>query len=621
LVRLCNNAGMAANIPEPTFITGHDSIPSDRPLFVFDGACTFCREWVRYSQAITGDRVAYAPYQSIATRFPDIAKEAFAASVQYITPDGDRRSGAHATFSALAHNRSYRIPLMLYSYVPGFASLAELAYRFAASHRTLMHRISHVCIGTLQPARHVAVYSLALRGFGLIAAIAFVSWGVQMHALIGTNGILPAQQYLTALWQQLGTASIWQAPTLLLVNASDTALWLVCGAGLLGALTLIAGRAPRSALLLVLVAYLSFISAGQVFMSYQWDTLLIETGFVLLLWSMLSSGVWLARFLILKFQLLSGLGKLFGGDPTWLNLTALQYHYFTQPLPTPLAWFAHYLPDWIHTASAAFVLFSQTLVPLLFFAPRRIRFAGAALAGLVQLAILLTGNYNFFNLLTLLLLLTLLDDRALESLWRTITRLRLPAPTLFAPRTLTRTVAGLLAACYVAIGALQIYQLPAGSLPAPTQVAITAVQPLHIANTYGLFTNMTTRRPEVVMQGSANGDTWKTYDFAHKPDSVSDSLPVVTPHQPRLDWQLWFAALRGTYQNAPWFQQFTRALLEGNDRVESLLAHNPFPDEPPRYIRARLYHFEYTAPAKRSRSGSVWTRELVGTYMPPASLQ
>jgi predicted DCC family thiol-disulfide oxidoreductase YuxK len=606
---------------QTAFITGTDAIPTDRPLFVFDGECTFCREWVTYSQAVTGDRVAYAPYQSVANRFPDIATETFEKSVQYIEPDGSRRSGAYATFSALAHNRAYRLPVLLYSYMPGVAPVAEWMYRLAATHRTTLHRLTRWCFGTLQPARHVAVFSLTLRLFGIIAAIALISWGIQMHALIGTNGILPAQQYMTAVWQQIGALGIWQVPSLLWIDAGDKALWGLFGVGLLGALLLVAGRAPRVGLLLVLSTYLSFVSAGQVFMSYQWDTLLIETGFVLFLWSILAWGVWLARFLIFQFQLLSGMGKLLGGDPTWLNLTALQYHYFTQPLPTPIAWYAHQLPEWFHTASAAFVLLSQTLVPLLFFAPRRIRFVGAAIATVVQIAILLTGNYNFFNLLTLLLLLTLLDDRALESIWRTITHVQMPAPLLRAPRTLTRAIAGLLAVCYLAIGALQIYQLPAGSLPTPAQAVIAAVQPLHITNTYGLFTNMTTERPEVIVQGSRDGETWKTYDFAHKPDTASDALPIIAPHQPRLDWQLWFAALRGNYQNAPWFRAFTRSLLQGNDQVEALLAQNPFPNDPPQYIRAQLYRFEYTSPDERRQTGAAWNRERVGTYMPAASLQ
>jgi hypothetical protein len=130
---------------------------------------------------------------------------------------------------------------------------------------------------------------------------------------------------------------------------------------------------------------------------------------------------------------------------------------------------------------------------------------------------------------------------------------------------------------------------------------------------------MTTTRPEIVVEGSADGEAWRAYEFRYKPGPVTRQPRWVAPFQPRLDWQMWFAAL-GEYVGEPWFQSFCRRLLEGAPAVAGLLAENPFPEEPPRFVRATLYRYRFTDLPARRATGAWWVRDLVGAYSPVLSL-
>jgi hypothetical protein len=154
-----------------------------------------------------------------------------------------------------------------------------------------------------------------------------------------------------------------------------------------------------------------------------------------------------------------------------------------------------------------------------------------------------------------------------------------------------------------------------GPLPALQHI----LAPLRIVNGYGLFAVMTTSRPEIIMEGSADGRSWVLYEFRYKPGDPGRRPPFVAPHQPRLDWQMWFAALGG-YQRTPWVESFQARLLEGSPEVLGLLAENPFPGRPPRYVRATLWSYRFTSPEERRSSGEWWRREILGAYSPVVSL-
>ncbi len=437
-----------------------------------------------------------------------------------------------------------------------------------------------------------------LRVLGAIYLIAFVSFGVQASGLLGSAGILPVTGYLQAVRHALGARAYWDVPTLFWIDSSDLALHAAWILGALLALLLMAGLFRRVCLVGMFVLYLSISSAGQDFWSFQWDILLTETGFLAIFLDATPGRVWLFRWLLFRLMFLSGLVKLTSGDPTWRNLTALSYHYETQPLPTPLAWYMFQLPGWFQRASTVFTFFVELLVPFLIFAPRRLRRAAAFFFIALQLLILLTGNYTFFNWLAIALCLLLFVEK--------------PAPGEPAPTRAHRAVTLLLTIFVVTAGGLQLLDAAGITMPG-ARGYLGLIAPLRIVNSYGLFAVMTTTRPEIVVEGSQDGSHWQAYEFKYKPGDVKRAPPWVAPYQPRLDWQMWFAAL-GTVRDSPWFYGLAGRLMEASAPVKKLLARDPFPTAPPRYVRGVLYDYRFTNFAERRASGAWWHREPQGVW-------
>jgi hypothetical protein len=442
--------------------------------------------------------------------------------------------------------------------------------------------------------RFVTVRSF-LRILGCIYLVAFVSFGTQALGLIGSHGILPLGDYLQAASEAAGKSAYWDVPSVLWLNSSDWALravWLL-GAACAGVAA--AGWWPRTALAACLVLWLSICSAGQDFLSFQWDVLLLEAGFLALFADESPLRIGLFRWLLFRLMIFSGLVKLLSGDPVWHNLTALQFHYETQPLPTPLAWYMYQLPLWFHKLSTGFVFLAELGAPLLFFAPRRWRRIGGWITIGMQVLILLTGNYTFFNILTIALAMFLFIEPGRED----------------RRRAVSIGLAGFIGV----VSGLLFLELFSVQVPGGNEV-LRMVGPLRIVNSYGLFAVMTTTRPEIVVEGSNDGVTWAAYEFRYKAGDVMRAPPVVAPHQPRLDWQMWFAAL-GSYRQNRWFTNFMVRLLQGEPAVLRLLETNPFPAAPPKYVRGELYLYHFTRWGERAW----WRREDRGIYFPPVSLQ
>ena len=486
---------------------------------------------------------------------------------------------------------------------------------------------------------------LFLRALGLIYLIAFASFGSQVTGLIGARGILPAGEYLQWTAQQNGLRAYWLVPTVFWLNASDAALQLVCIVGAILSAILLIGFAHRLLLLALFVLYLSLVSAGQDFMAFQWDNLLLEAGFLAIFIDATSNVVvWLFRWLLFRLMFLSGALKLLSGDPTWRQLTALNFHFETQPLPTVIGWYVHQLPQWFHQLSTVMVFAVELVVPFLIFASRPLRIFAAVCFVFLQTLIFLTGNYTFFNLLAVALCLFLLDDTVLRRV--VPRRLFARAAEGFARQdtSLWRQRAVTMVACTVILlSGFQLVALFTGRAPEPIGVVLGWLAPLHVVNTYGLFAVMTTERPEIIVEGSNDGQTWVEYEFRYKPGDVRQPPAWAAPHQPRLDWQLWFAALGyatpkpwvlnrlfganpsaafwlSNYEVDPWFVSFMVRLLEGSPDVLALLGRNPFGDSPPRYVRAILYRYRFTDLAERSADGAWWRREFQGSYLPALSL-
>jgi len=438
---------------------------------------------------------------------------------------------------------------------------------------------------------------------GFVYFIAFTSFGRQAPGLIGSHGILPFAAYLAALKTAMGGQAYREIPTVLWLRPTDAALAAVWMAGAAAALAAIFAPARgwwrRAALAVCLVLWISLCAVGQDFLSFQWDVLLSETGLLAIFADTSAVRIWLFRWLIFRLMFSSGLVKLTSGDPSWKSLTAMHYHFETQPLPNPLAWLIYQQPMWVAKAETAFTLIAELVVPFLFFAPRRARHVGGWIAIALQLLILSSGNYTYFNFLTIALCLWLFLEPEKRQ-WG---------------RPHKAVSASLAAFVGVASGLILLEQF---SLPLPPggSAVVHLLEPLRVVNSYGLFAVMTTERPEIIVEGSADGVNWRAYEFPYKPGDVMRAPPVIEPDQPRLDWQMWFAAL-DTYQSNRWFVDFMVRLLEGEPAVLRLLRYNPFPDKPPKYVRARLFLYRFTNWHERGW----WTREERGLYFPAAGLK
>ena len=387
-----------------------------RPLLVYDGDCGFCAYWARYWQKLTGDRVEYRPYQEVASQYPAISQADFQRAVQFIAPDGRRRR-RRGQFPDPRHARGKGFWLALYRGLPGFAPVSELTYAFIAKRRPAFFRMSLLLWGrNHEPPRYDLVSFLFLRLFGLITLSAFVSFAVQAQGLIGSRGSCRSPKWSTT-WPAVSGRSA--SSSCQWSSGSTTATppfrpYVGRGPGLAH---VVFNLFPRVTLFLVYALYLSLFYAGQTFMSFQWDTFLLETGFVALLMSLATTpGIWLARWLLFRFMFMSGVVKLLSGDPNWWNLSALNYHFLTQPLPTPLAWYAAQLPPGLLKVATGGMFVVELVLPFLIFCPRRLRFFSAFGILLLQSSILITGNYNWFNLQTMLLCLPLFDDAGLRKI-------------------------------------------------------------------------------------------------------------------------------------------------------------------------------------------------------------
>jgi hypothetical protein len=508
-------------------------------------------------------------------------------------------------------------------------------------------------------ARPPATYLLGrwafLRLLGVVYLVAFVSLWVQIDGLVGSDGILPVGEFLERVRAGTGPERYWLVPTLLWLGHGDAALHALCAAGVLLALALAAGVATRPVLLLAWAVYLSLACAGQTFLHFQWDILLLEAGFAALFvapgtWRPRGphalppprrAGLWVVWLLLFKLMFLSGVVKPLSLDETWWRLTALDYHYWTQPLPTWTSWYADRLPAWLDRLSLVVLYGCEIAAPLLVFAGRAGRRALAGATLFLMLAIASTGNYGFFNLLTATLALPLLDDALLGRL--------LPArwvATVVAARRepgVARAAGAAHAALAVAllfVSALTFVEeivrtVPRERVGAPSRALLAGAErwilswgrpwvlhwtgPLRTVSGYGLFRAMTTERPEIVIEGSADGRTWKEYAFRWKPGDPTCRPRFAAPHMPRLDWQMWFAAL-SPRRAEPWMVGLMRRLLEGAPDVLALLAENPFPDAPPRFVRLLYYHYEFATPEARHQDGAWWQRTPRGALTVPLSL-
>jgi hypothetical protein len=471
---------------------------------------------------------------------------------------------------------------------------------------------------------------LILRLLGVVYLVGFLILARQGLPLVGHDGLLPADAYVERLAEHFGSrgAAALEVPSLFWLGVSDRAL--VAGAWLGAALAalVVAGFANALLLLVLWALYMSYVHVGQDWYGYGWEIQLLETGFrAAFLCPLLDARpfprrpppapvVWLFRWLIARIMLGAGLIKL-RGDPCWRDLTCLYYHYETQPLPNPLSRWLHFRPHWFQQAGVLFNHLAELVAPCGVVWPRLARLAAGGVMLAFQLTLILSGNLSFLNWLTIVPILACFDDSFLRRVLPR--RLVLRADRAAAAAVPSRAQNVATAALVLVVAGLSI--APIRNLLSPGQRMNTSFDRLELVNTYGAFGSVGRLRPEIVFEGtraeSPDGESeWRAYEFPCKPGDVLRRPCVVAPYQYRLDWQIWFAAM-STAERYPWTLHLVWKLLHNDRGALSLLANDPFPGEPPRWIRARLYRYEFV-PAG-DPSGAWWKRTLVGEWLPPLS--
>lgn len=457
------------------------------------------------------------------------------------------------------------------------------------------------------------------RGLGLVYLIAFVNVLDQFPALLGERGLLPAPRYLAA-------ASFRDAPSLFHFRYTDRLLRTVALAGLvLAAATLLglpqAGPLwlPMLVWLVLWVLYLSIVNIGQRFYSFGWESLLLEAGFLAVFLGNARTApplpiLLLFRWLAVRVELGAGLIKL-RGDPCWRDLTCMDYHHETQPMPNPISWYAHRMPKLFHRAEVAGNYLAQLAAPVALFLPQPIAGAGALVMLGTQAYLVLSGNYAFLNLLTMIVVASAVPDR--------FVRWALPggglASSALPPHWFQVAVLGVTALVLV------LSYRPARNLLGRRQLMNYSFNRLHLVNAYGAFGSVTRIRHEIAIEGTdaeipSRDAEWREYEFRGKPGDPRRRPPQVAPYHLRLDWLLWFAALSPAYGEG-WLPRLLGRLLEGDRATLRLLRRNPFPTAPPRYVRTRLYRYRFTTPAERRAGGAWWVRELEGDLAGPLALK
>jgi hypothetical protein len=484
------------------------------------------------------------------------------------------------------------------------------------------------------PARPADTYWLTrfviLRLLGFVYAVAFLAAALQILPLIGSHGLLPLDSFLARVQDATGStaAGFIRLPSLFWFFNSDTSLVVTAWIGFALSCVVVAGYANAILMTLLWALYMSFVHLGQDWYGYGWEIQLLETGFLGIFLCPLLDGrpfprrepplpiLWLFRWLIFRIMLGSALIKL-RGDEVWRDLTALFYHFETQPIPNPLSRWFHFLPRWILKAGVLFNFLAELIAPWFAFYPRIARHIAGVILVAFQVTLIFSGNLSFLNYLTIVPALACFDDTFWARLLprALVNRARAAAAAAQACRPM-RVTAWVVAAI---IGLLSIQ--PVVNLISPVQVMNASFDPIDLVNTYGAFGSIGQERLNVVFEGTdaATPDAsavWKPYPYKALPEDLKRRPPQVAPYQPRLDWQMWFAAMSSPNEY-PWTLNLVWKLLHNDPGALSLLGGNPFPAKPPHFIRAELYRYKFAPPG--NAGGNWWTRDDLGIWLPPLS--
>jgi hypothetical protein len=457
--------------------------------------------------------------------------------------------------------------------------------------------------------------ALLPRLLGFIYFFAIGAFLFQIRGLLGKNGILPITNYLDHFRIHYPFKRFFYIPTLFWLNATDRVLIGLTILGTLTSLALILGFYPSVCLGLLFLIYLSIVSVGQDFLSFGWESFLLEITFYTF-WVSLTPipnlMMWIClNFLLFRFHIQAGAVKLQSGDRTWRDLTALEFHYQSQPLPNNWAWYVYKWPKGIHKASTLFMFFVELAVPFGLFLTDDSRIGvGITFIGL-QVMIWLTGNFSYLNHLTAAFSIITFPNTFLSPLIH-------PLPVTPS----NWLVSLMISAIGVTFIILQLIRFWHHFQPYQHVLAkcLSCFSYMHLVNRYGLFAIMTTKRYEIIIEGSEDGKIWKEYLCWYKPSEITRRPRRISPYQPRLDWQMWFLPF-DHFEGETWFHQFLYHLLKGTPEVLKLIRFNPFAEKPPTYIRALMYDYRFSTRKEKKEHGWWWHRDFVGLYSPIMALK
>ena len=545
------------------------------PLLVWDRECDFCQLCIERFHVFSGNRIEFVPYQDLLGKFPKAPELDYKRSLVFFTTDNKTYKGAAAVYRYYMElGRGWGFDL--YSRFKWFAALSEWCYRLVADHRGIFLKIVKFFWGSnLLPDTYRISGWVFGRSLGFITLLAFLSFWSQADGLIGPDGIIPFQDDLEHVERIIGTQSgdisKWSLrPTLLWLFGSGTGMHQLFFLGTLASLLLMIGIMPHLSIAVSWVCYISLAAVAEPFLNFQWDALLLETLFLSLFvvpWSFrdridnatepLIFGRWLVWLLLFKLMFESGIVKFTyfasNGSNTWWDLTALEYHYWTQPIPSWISWYFHQLPSWFDKISLVITYLCELVLPLFIFFPRRFRRLSCIGLIIFQLSIILTGNYGFFNILTIILCITLADDLWF-SRWSKI-RIGSKGSSLqewIVINRLKKFSAVMIMICFLWVTMVYLdrdWQGNVQPLDDPSEPSIITsglvktAQLTRSMNAYGLFRVMTITRPEIIIEAMFDNKEWEQILFRYKPVEITTAPRFFLFHMPRLDWQCWFEAL------------------------------------------------------------------------------
>lgn len=485
------------------------------------------------------------------------------------------------------------------------------------------------------PSREKPSYWLTrfviLRWLGFVYFFAFYSAAKQIVPLIGGQGLLPADHFLDLVKAQSGGAfnGFLELPSIFWFSASDPMLSITAWIGVCLSAVVLLGYANSILMFVLWALYMSIVHVGQDWYGYGWEIQLLETGFLAIFLCPLLDGrpfprrappvlvLWVYRWLIFRIMIGAGLIKL-RGDSCWRDLTCLYYHYETQPIPNPISWWLHFRPHWFHQFGCLWNHIVELIIPWFAFGTRPYRHIAGVLLVSFQFFLILSGNLSFLNWLTIVPALACFDD----SFWERILPKGLGSSARFAEASACPCTWGNRCCLGLTVLIAILSVAPIANMISTHQIMNTSFTRLHLVNTYGAFGSVGRERNEIVFEGTTDttitpATQWREYEFIAKPGDTNRRPVIIAPYQPRIDWQIWFAAM-STPDNYPWTLHFVWKLLHNDPGTLSLLANNPFPDKPPHYIRAQFYRYEFAPPG--SPPNVWWNRKLLGSWLPPLSV-